>query len=91
MGYLVGLEEYLREFYNKSIFEQVVDSGEPWKFNLHGRRTIRGRALENLTYDLKVETEAQQEQVLSKVEIKLLYPVHLDESVQPLIKITSRS
>jgi hypothetical protein len=90
MGYLVGLEEYLREFYNKSIFEQVVDSGEPWEFHLHGRRTIRGRALENLTYDIKVETEAQQEQVLPKVEIKLLYPAYFDESVQPLIKINEQ-
>jgi sRNA-binding regulator protein Hfq len=87
MGYLVGLEEYLGKFYKKSIFEQIVDSGELWEFHLHGLRTIKGRALENLTYDLKVDTEAQQEQVLSKVEIKLLYPAHLDESVRPLIKI----
>jgi hypothetical protein len=87
MGYLVGLEQYLEEFYNKSIFDQVLDSGEPWQFHLHGHRTIKGRALENLTYDLKLDTQAQQEQVLSKVEIKLLYPSHLDESVRPLIKI----
>jgi len=87
MGYLVGLEEYLGKFYNKSIFEQIVDSGELWEFHLHGLRTIKGRALENLTYDLKVNTKAQQEQVLSKVEIKLLHPAHLDESVRPLIKI----
>jgi hypothetical protein len=91
MGYLAGLEEYLREFYNKSIFEQVVDSGEPWEFHLHGRRTIKGRAFENLTYDIKVETEAQQEQVLPKVEIKLLYPAFLDESVQPLIKTNEQA
>jgi hypothetical protein len=90
MGYLVGLKEYLGEFYNKSIFEQVVDSREPWEFHLHGRRTIKGRALENLTYDIKVETEAQKEQVLPKVEIKLLYPAHRDESVQPLIKINEQ-
>jgi len=90
MGYLAGLEEYLKEFYNKSIFEQVVVSGELWLFHLHGRRTIKARALENLTYDIKVETEAQQEQVLPKVEIKLLYPAFLDESVQPLIKINEQ-
>ncbi len=87
MGYLLGLEEYLKEFYNKSIFEQVLDPGGPWEFHLHGHRTIRGRVLENLTYDLRVGTEARHEQVLSKVEIKLLYPAHLDESVRPLIKI----
>jgi len=86
MGYLVGLKEYLGQFYNESIFEQIVDSEELWEFHLHGLRIIRGRALEDLTYDLKVETEAQQEQVLSKVEIKLLYPAHLDRSVRPLIK-----
>jgi len=90
MGYLVGLKEYLEEFYNKSIFEQVVDSGEPWEFHIHSRRTIKGRALKNLTYDIKIETEAQKEQVLPKVEIKLLYPALLDESVQPLIKINEQ-
>ena len=87
MGYLTGLEEYLEGSYNKSIFEQVVYSREPWEYHLHGHRSIRARALENLTYELKVHTEAQQEQVLSKVEIKLLYPAHLDESVRPLIKM----
>jgi hypothetical protein len=45
MGYLVGLEEYLEESYNKSIFEQVLDFREPCEFHLHGHRTIRGRAL----------------------------------------------
>jgi hypothetical protein len=86
LGYLVGLEEYLEEFYHTSIFEQVLDSGVPWEFYLHGHRTIRARAVQNLTYDLKVDMEAQQEQLLSKVEIKLLYPAHLDESVRQLIK-----
>jgi hypothetical protein len=90
MGYLAGLEEYLKEFYHKSIFEHVLNSGESWEFHLHGRRIIRGRALENLTYDIKVDKEAQQEQVLPKVEIKLLYPAHLTESVRPLIKINEQ-
>jgi len=90
MGELLGFQEYLDGFYNKSIFEQAIDSGQPWEFHLHGHRIIRGRLLEDLTYDLKVNTEAHEEEVIPKVEMKLLYPAHLAESVRPMIKIDKK-
>lgn len=86
MDELLGLQEYLDEFYGHSAFEQALDSGEPWEFHLHGHRIVRGRVMENLTYDLKIDIEDEEEQVLPKVQIKLLYPAHLAESIRPLIK-----
>ncbi len=90
MGDLLGLQEYLDESYHKSIFEQVMDSGKPWEFHIHGHRIIRGRILENLTYDLKVDIEGNGEQVLPKIEMKLLYPVHVAESIRAVIKIDEK-
>jgi hypothetical protein len=86
MGDLLGLQDYLKESYEKSIFEQAKDSGQPWEFHIHGGRIIRGKILENPTYDLKMDIEGNGEQVLPKVEVKLVYPVNLSESVGPLIK-----
>jgi len=86
MRNLLGLQDYLDEFYHRSIFEQARDSGQPWEFYMHGLRIIRGRILEDLTYDIKVDIEADGEQVLPKVEVKLVYPVNVAESVRPLIK-----
>ena len=87
MGDLLGLQDYLGQSYEKSIFEQAKDSGQAWEFHIHGGRIIRGKILENPTYDLKMDIEDNGEQVLPKVEVKLVYPVNLSESVRPLIKI----
>ena len=87
MGNLLGLQEYLDESYHKSIFEQAMDSGKPWEFHIHGHRIIRGTILEDLTYDLKVDIEGNGEQALPKIELKLVYPVHIADSVRPMTKI----
>ena len=86
MGDLLGLQGYLEECYEKLIFEKAMDSGQPWEFHIHGGRIIRGKILENTTYDLKMDIEGNGELVLPKVEVKLGYPVDLSESVRPLIK-----
>jgi hypothetical protein len=90
MGDLLGLQEYLDEFYNKSVFEQVMNSGQPWEFHLHGHRIIQGRLLEDLTYEFKVEKEVHEKELLPKVEMKLFYLAYLAESVRPMIKIDKK-
>ena len=87
MGEILGLQEYLNKFYNKSTIKQAAGLGQPLEFHLHGRRIIKGRLLEDLVYDIKVETESQEEQVLPKVELKFFYPAHLSESTMPSIKL----
>ena len=90
MGHLVGLKEYLDEAYNSSIFDQTLDRKQPWELYLHGHRVVRAIILENLTYDLKVDIKGQGEEVLPKIQIKLLYPPDVAESVRPLIKIDEK-
>ena len=90
MGHLLGLKEYLDEHYNRSVFDQALDSKQPWEFHLHSYRVARATILENLTYDLKVDMKGQGEEVLPKIQIKLLYQVDVAESVRPLIKIDEK-
>lgn len=90
MGYLTGLKEYLDEFYDKSIFDQVLASKKPFEFHLHGYRFIRAEILENLTYDMKLAIEDQGQEEIPKIQVKLLYPADLADSVRPLIKIDEK-
>jgi sRNA-binding regulator protein Hfq len=87
MGYLAGLNEYLDEWYDISVFDHAVASKKPFEFHLHGHRLARATVLENLTYDLKVAIEDQGEEEIPKIQIKLLYAADSADSIRPLIKI----
>jgi hypothetical protein len=87
MGYLLGLQEYLDEHYGHSVFDQVLNSKKPWEFHVHGHRVIGATVLENLRYDVKLQTEGgQEEEVLPKVQVKCLYTVELADSIRGFIK-----
>jgi hypothetical protein len=90
VGHLLGLQEYLDEKYNTSIFNQAMDSGKPWKFHLHGRHTIKATVLENRKWDMIVDITGHGKEELQKVQVKFLYPVDLSESITPLIKIDKK-
>lgn len=86
MGSLLGLQEYLDESYNTTVFDQAFESQEPWEFHLHNHRIIRSKVQENLRYDLRLSAEETGEELLPKTDIKLLYPADLSDSVRPLLK-----
>lgn len=86
MGSLLGLQEYLDESYNTTVFDQAFESQEPWEFHLHNHRIIRSKVQENLRYDLRLSAEETGEELLPKTDVKLLYPADLSDSVSPLLK-----
>lgn len=87
MGHLLGLQEYLDEHYGHSVFDQVLNSKQPWEFHVHGCRILRATVLENLKYDVKLQIEGQQGlEVLPKVQVKCLYTVELADSIRGFIK-----
>jgi hypothetical protein len=90
MGHLLGLKEYLDASYGQSIFDQVMESHEPWEFHLHGARIIKATIVENVTYDLKVDIEGQGKEDLPKIQVKLLYQPEVSESVKKLVKIDNK-
>lgn len=90
MGHLLGLDEYLDEAYNQSVFDQALASDQAWGVHLHGDRIVRARVLENLTYDLKLDIEGKGEEVTQKTRVKFLYPADLMESVKPFVKMDKK-
>lgn len=90
MSHLMGLQDYLDEHYQQSIFDRAKDSGLPWEIHVHGHRTLKVRILENLPYDLKSDLEGEGPQLLQKTDIKLIYPADVAEQVRPLIKVEEK-
>jgi len=86
MGSLLGLQEYLDESYNTSVFDQAFQSQEPLEFHLYNHRIINAKVQENLRYDLRLSAEETGEELLPKTDVKLLYPADLSSSVRPLLK-----
>jgi len=91
MGHLVGLKEYLEATYHHSVFDQALQSQQPWELHLHGQRVIKATVVENLTYDLKVHTEGQGQEELPKINVKFLYQADLAAAVRKLIKIDQKT
>jgi hypothetical protein len=86
MGTLLGLQEYLEANYNTSIFDQALESKEPWEFHIQNYRIIKARILENLRYDLRLSNGETGDELLPKTDVKLLYPADMSDSVRPLLK-----
>ena len=90
MGYLSGLQEYLDEKYRISIFDEALTSERPWEFHIHSHRIIKARIVQNLTYDLKISVDGSVDEILSKTDVKLLYPKDLSETVKKLLKTNKK-
>ena len=86
MGSLLGLQEYLDEGYNTSVFDQAFESREPWEFHLHNHQIIKSKVQENLRYDLRLSAEETGEEAFPKTDVKLLYPADQSDSVRPFLK-----
>jgi len=86
MGSLLGLQEYLDEGYNTSVFDQTFESREPWEFHLHNHQIIKSKVQENLRYDLRLSAEETGREAFPKTDVKLLYPADQSDSVRPFLK-----
>ena len=86
MGFISGLQEYLDQNYTVSVFDEVCKSKQPWEFHLHGHLVIRAKIFKNMVYDLKVESLDTAETVLSKTDVKILYPLDISEKIRSLLK-----
>jgi len=86
MGFLSGLQEYLNQNYGTTVFDEACKSRQPWEFHLHGHHIIQAWIVNNLTYDLKIKSNDTEESVLSKTDVKILYPMDISEKILPLIK-----
>jgi len=86
MGYLLGLREYLNDFYSTSIFDQAIASKKLWNLHVHDHSLIKAQITQDLKYDLHTKIDGKIEKVLPKISIKLVYPDSQSEAVKPLLK-----
>jgi hypothetical protein len=90
MGHLLGLDEYLAENYERSVFDQAVASGAPWALHLHGGRVVSATLCENRKWDVTLEAAGHEKEELEKIQVKFLYPADLSRTVKPLVKIDKK-
>jgi len=57
---LIGLNDYLNENYNTSIFDEALRSREVFEFHIHKHLIQAGRVTENDKYEIKLDSEAIQ-------------------------------
>lgn len=87
MGYLKGLQPYLEKNYERSIFDAAAQSRKPWELYIHGHRVIVCKIYKNLKYDILSSQPGGGEMHLSKLQIKLLYPLEVASRVRGMIRI----
>ncbi len=88
---LIGLNDYLNENDNTSIFDEALRSREVFEFHIHKHIIRVGRVTENDKYEIKLDNEADhEEKIIIKHEIKFLYSASLSDVVLPLIKIDQK-
>jgi hypothetical protein len=90
MGHLQGLNRYLNERYHHSVFDQALESKEPWELHLHNHLIITTRIVKNQKYDLEIEDTGDLGGIVPKINVKFLYPASVRDVVMPLIKTDDR-
>ena len=92
MRYLSGLQEYPDEGYNIPIFDWALALGHPWELHIHNHSTIKAKFIENLRYDVKMSINGtSSDEVLPKIDVKLIYREDLGGSVTPVIKTDNKA
>ena len=86
MGHLKGLDKYLDEKYQLSVFDKALEDPEPWDLHLHNHLIVTAGIVGNQTYDLEIEADGAVDRVLPKINLKILYPASVRDAARPLIK-----
>ncbi len=68
------LRQYLKDNYEKSVFDAALNDPSPWVYHLHGRNIIQARMVASSPYQVVLSADGETEQKIDKINIKLLYP-----------------
>jgi sRNA-binding regulator protein Hfq len=86
MGYLRGLNDYLRESYSRDLFQENFLRRTPLAFHLSGHRKLTGRVKKNMKFDVDIYTEQNEIVRVPKLNIKFFYPLEWETQIAPLIE-----
>jgi len=80
------LTQYLKENYNKSIFDRMEKDGEVWTLHLYGNRVVSGQVKTNKKYDIIFQPETGKEEEIPKHDIKFLCLKDYEEVLKKRIR-----
>ena len=89
MGYLRDFRDYLKQNYDRDLFQEFKIKQELLKFHLAGQQEVRGKIVNNLVFDFEISDETGKIQRIPKLTVKYFYPAPLDEKVSLLIDVNS--
>ena len=90
MWHLLGLDKYLEENYNLSVFGRALNSQESWDIYLHNHLIVTTKIVENRRYEIEIEGNNTVDRIQHKTNVKFLYPASLADTVRPLIKMDKK-
>lgn len=61
------LRQYLKDNYEKSIFDEALNDPSPWVYHLHGRDIIQARMVANSPYQVVLSADGETEQEIDKI------------------------
>jgi hypothetical protein len=85
-----ALKRYMDENYDKSVFDELQESGAEWALQLHGHQTVKCSVKVNNKYDVVVKTKTQDRLPITKHTIKFLYSMEHQEELEKRIKVNKK-
>jgi hypothetical protein len=86
MNESTSLNQYLKDNYEKSVFDLALNDSSPWVYHLHGREIVHARLVRSFKYGIVLSIDTQPEREIEKTSIKLLYPVAYAQTAGKLLK-----
>ena len=85
MGYLRGLDSYLKQNYDRNIFKEFKLQNRVLHFHLAGHQELTRKIKKVVTFDLDLIDRERQVIRYPKLHIKFYYPVKIKEAIRPLL------
>ncbi len=86
MSGATGLNQYLKENYDTSVFDLALSDRSPWVYHLHEQKIVQAQIARNSTYQIALSIEEGPETEIDKTSVKLLYPAIHAPKAGKLIK-----
>ena len=90
MGFLIGLDKYLAENYDRSVFDESAGLEGHWVLHTHGGCIEKGHIAENRRFDIVLKDLEGREKLIPKITVKFLFHSRFAPDVGALIKLDEK-
>ena len=90
MGYLRGLNEYLKQNYDRDVFKEFKLQHALLHFYFVGHQELTRKIKKSMTFDLDLIDRQKEVKRYPKLHIKFYFPAKLEKYVKPLIDVNPK-